>query len=167
MAGSAKIELDKRFKKRVKGRYENWEFNVGVEDGPHKDPQRKLPNLKSYAGGPARKVTSTSSKSISQISESLRRNTGINIYTEPFKHPKSKDILDFSKEYLKLAGGGRSDTKRVENLCQAIIRNPILRGDYGSNSSKTAEIKGFNRFMIDTAQLFKAIKAAVKRVARV
>ncbi len=35
----------------------------------------------------------------------------------------------------------------------------MLRGDYGPNSELTRKIKGFDRYMIDTAQLFKAIKA--------
>jgi hypothetical protein len=49
----------------------------------------------------------------------------------------------------------------MENLAQAIIRNPILRGDYGSNSALTRKIKGFDRFMFDTGQLFQSIKAKV------
>jgi hypothetical protein len=49
-----------------------------------------------------------------------------------------------------------------ETCLQAIVRNPILKGEYGRNSRLTQKIKGFNRYMIDTAQLFKNIKADVK-----
>jgi hypothetical protein len=66
-------------------------------------------------------------------------------------------------EILKL-GFGRSEMKRVQNLLQAVIRNPILRGDYGRNAMSTARNKGFNRLFIDTGQFFRAIKAKVTRV---
>ncbi len=156
-----KIELDRRFAKKAKGVYEKYTFEVGVlVDGVHKNPAK---GIKSYAGGPARKVSFTGSMSISEVSESLRKHTGINFYTQPFKSQKNKDVLAFTKEFFELCAG-RSQPKRAENLLQAIIRNPILRGDYGSNSSLTAKIKGFNRFMIDTAQLFRAITAKVKSV---
>ncbi len=154
-----KIALDRRFSKQAKGVYEKYDFYVGVlVDGPHKSPGK---GLKSYAGGPARKVSFTSTMTISEVSESLRKSTGINFYTKPFKSQKNKDILAFTKEFFQLCAG-KGQAKRAENLLQAIVRNPILRGDYGSNSSLTAKIKGFNRFMIDTAQLFKAITAKVR-----
>ena len=53
---------------------------------------------------------------------------------------------------------------RAENLLQAIVRNPMLRGDYGPNlQRRRRKRRGSDRAMIgDTAQLFKAIKAIVK-----
>lgn len=156
------IKLDRRFVTQAKGVYEKYDFTVGVlQDGPHKDAASKKKGLSSYAGGPIRKKTPQSSLSISEVSERLRKNTGINIYTEPFQSKKNKDILAFTKIFFEVCAG-RSQPKRAENLLQAIVRNPILRGDYGRNSKVTTKIKGFNRFMIDTAQLFKAITAKVK-----
>lgn len=153
-------KLDGKFRKQAKGMYEKYEFYVGVlSDKPHKLPAQ---GIKSYAGGPARKTSSKSSgMMISEVSEDLRKKTGINFYTKPFSSKKNKDILNFTKSFFELCAG-RTSQKRVENLLQAIVRNPILRGDYGRNTSVTAKIKGFNRFMIDTAQLFKAITAKVK-----
>lgn len=158
------MKLDRRFSKLAKGVYEKYDFQVGIiQDSVHKQAKQ---SLKSYAGGPARQVSNKSSgKTISQVSESLRKQTGINFYTKPFQSQKNKDILNFTKEFFELCAG-RSVAKRAENLLQAIVRNPILRGDYGKNSSKTAKAKGFNRFMIDTSQLFQAITAkVVKRVS--
>ena len=82
---------------------------------------------------------------------------GFNYLAKPFEK-KSSDIVRFSREFLKLAFG-KSQKKRCENLLQAIVRNPMLRGDYGPNSELTQKIKGFDRATIDTAQLFKSIRA--------
>ena len=162
------IKLDGRFRKQAKGQFEKYEFQVGIlQDGIHKQALPPTKGLKSYAGGPARKVSGKSSgMTISEVSESLRKNTGINFYTKPFSSKRNKDILNFVKAFFDLCAG-RSQRKRAENLAQAIVRNPILRGDYGRNSKATAKAKGFNRFMIDTAQLFRGItaKVVVKRVS--
>lgn len=153
------IKLDKRFAKQAKGVFEKYAFQVGIlQDAPHKLPGK---GLKSYAGGPARKTSNKpSGMTISQVSEDLRKKTGINLYTAPFSSKKNKDILDFVKEFMQVCTG-KSQPKRAENLLQAIVRNPILRGDYGRNTPITAKIKGFNRYLIDTAQFFKAITAKV------
>jgi hypothetical protein len=82
----------------------------------------------------------------------------------PFKQ-KSSDIIKFSRAYLNLIFANKPSIRNVENLLQAIVRNPILRGDYGHNKKKTADAKGFDRHLFDTGQMFKAIKAKVtKRV---
>jgi hypothetical protein len=159
------MKLDSRFQKRVKGMFERYSFEVGVlEDGPHYDAKIGKRGLKGadvitqYAGGPRRKVSSKTDQSISDVSASLREHLGFNYLSEPFKD-RTSDIIKFSSEFLKMVFG-RSQKKRVENLLQAIVRNPMLRGDYkGSESALTKRIKGFSRPTIDTAQLFKAIKA--------
>lgn len=161
------IKLDRRFAKQAKGVYEKYDFDVGIiNDGPHKLAKESSSGLKSYAGGPARKTSNKpSGMTISQVSEDLRKKTGINFYTKPFSSGNNKDILDFVKEFFEICAG-RSEAKRAENLLQAVVRNPITRGDYGSNTDKTAKTKGFNRFMIDTSQMFQAITAkVVKRVS--
>lgn len=159
------LVLDKRFKKNVEGLFGKYDFQVGVlDDKDHKKPKVGVRGLKGqeiinvYAGGPVRQATRQSSgKSISEVSKSLREHLGFNYLVDPFKK-RSSDIIKFSNEFFKLVFG-RSQKRRCENLLQAIVRNPMLRGDYGPNSPKTKAIKGFDRKTIDTAQLFKAIKA--------
>ncbi len=159
------LKLKNSMKKNLEGRFGKYSFEVGVlNDGPHKTPKRGIPGLKgadvisSYAGGPVRQKTGKSSgKTISEVSKDNRNRLGFNYLSEPFKK-KSSDIVKFSNEFFKLVFG-KSQKRRAENLLQAIVRNPILRGEYGSNSALTQKIKGFDRGMIDTAQLFKAIKA--------
>ncbi len=177
------IRVDGRFRKQAKGVFEKYNFDVGVlDDGSHKLPARRKSlnvegtshhtqdlvrkynatnNLKALAGGPARKTSRRDSGlSISQVSEKLRANTGINFYTRPFKSGKNREVIRVIQNLVNFCLG-KSEAKRVENALQAVVRNPIVRGDYGRNSAVTAKIKGFNRFMIDTGQLFKAIRAKV------
>jgi hypothetical protein len=158
-----KITLDRRFSKLAKGVFEKYTFEVGIlKDDTHKEATPSSKGLKSYAGGPARKTSNKPSRvTISQVSEDLRSKTGINFYTAPFSSKKNRDILNFTEAFFEVCTG-RSQPKRAENMLQAIVRNPILRGDYGRNAPVTAKIKGFNRFMIDTAQLFRAITAKVR-----
>lgn len=159
------LKLDDRFKRRLEGRFGKYSFEVGVlEDGPHYEAKTGKRGLKgrdvlsSYAGGPIRRKSSKDAGvTIAQVSEENRKRLGFNYLTRPFKD-RTSDIIKFSNEFFKLAFG-RSEKRRAENLLQAIVRNPILRGDYGSNSKLTIKIKGFDRLMIDTAQLFKALKA--------
>lgn len=163
------IKLDRRFLSHARGRFEKYEFQVGIlQDADHKKARDASAGLKSYAGGPARRASGESSgKTISEVSGELRSKVGVNFYLQPFTSKKNRDILSFVKCFFDLCAG-KSQPKRAENLLQAIVRNPILRGDYGRNTAQTAKIKGFNRLMIDTAQLFRAIRAKVKvvRVSR-
>jgi hypothetical protein len=163
MPATFKVQLDKRFQKEAKGRIERFQFDVGVlDDRPHMLPAK---GIKSLAGGKARKVGRKSSGlTISQVSEELRKHLNINFYTRPFRNRRNRELVKFIGVFMAMItqGGGRSDKRRIENALQAVVRNPITRGDYGRNTRLTAKIKGFNRLMIDTGQLFKAIKARVR-----
>lgn len=160
------LRLGKSFQQKIRGRFGKYRFEVGVlEDGPHKLAKEAGPDgrkqLGSYAGGPVRKKSSQDGPlTIAQVSAANRERLGINYLTEPFQN-RSADIIKFTDAFFKLVFG-RSQKKRAENLLQAIVRNPILRGEYGGNSRSTRRHKGFDRNMIDTAQLFKSIKAVCK-----
>jgi hypothetical protein len=162
----ASLKLDGRFKKQVKGRVEGHIFDVGIlENKAHKLPRSKKEGLSAYAGGPVRKKSRIGSgATLAEVSEDVRKNLKINFYQRPFRMKANKDILRFSKVFIKSImtdNGTIKEKRRLENLLQAIVRNPILRGDYGINTIATASRKGFNRLMIDTGQLFNGIKARV------
>lgn len=158
------LTLDKRFRKKLQGRIEGYDFQIGVlKDKAYKLPMRDA-SLGSYAGGPVRKRSpNKSGLTISQVSQENRERLGINYLSAPFKSKKNKDILRFLGVFFKVVTG-RSKPKRLENLLQAVVRNPILRGDYGPNARVTKRIKGFDRAMIDTGQLFRAIVSSVKKL---
>lgn len=159
-----RMQLDRRFYAQAKGVFEKYMFDVGIlDDGVHKEPLSQSAGLRNFKGGPARKRSRiTDGTTLSEVSESLRSHLGVNFYQKPFRSRKNRAILRFSKSFFDLVRG-KSQKKRCENLLQAIVRNPILRGDYGQNSDITRKIKGFSRLMIDTGQFFNAIKAKVRR----
>lgn len=158
-----KIELDARFKKTTKGRFGKYQFEVGVlQNRIHKQPLPKSRGLKSFHGGPARKVSNKPQLTIADVSKWNRKKK--NYLKAPFKR-RTSDIIKFAKEFFRLCAG-KTEAKRAVNYLQAIVRNPMLRGDYGPNKRRTIRAKGFNRYMIDTGQLFTNIRARVitKRV---
>jgi len=161
-----KLEMGKAWTKRIERQIEGYEFEVGVlKDKVHPRPQRG--STKAFAGGPARKIDRAASgkATIGEILIYNQKRTNTDFLREPFQE-KTSAIMKFTKEFLKLAFKHPGvNMKRVENLLQAIVRNPILKLDYGSNSSKAQKTKGFNRHLFDTAVMFNAIKAKVyKRV---
>lgn len=162
------LKLGNRFVKQLQSRIEGYEFEVGVLDPkPHRDPietpRFQTPSLGEYAGGPVRRASrKTSGQSTGDVLVSNMERLNINLLLRPFQD-QSADINKFTKAFLQSAVAQKS-MKRVENLLQAIVRNPILRGEYGSNKAHTADAKGFDRHLIDTAQMFKAIRARAKRV---
>lgn len=167
------LRVSKGFKERVQARYDRFRMEVGVlQDGPHKEPKERPPgannfqaNLSTFAGGPVRKKsTKAGPLTIAEVSAANRDRIGVNYLTEPFKR-RDSNIIKFSEAFFRMASGKASSMqRRVENLLQAIVRNPILRGEYGKQARSTTREKGFYRPMIDTAQLFKAIKGKVTSV---
>lgn len=163
------VKISGGFAKQLKKQIEGYRFQVGIlDDKPHYDPVETprfgQPDLKNYAGGPARKQTRTVGPLTTGevLIENMKR-LNINLLLRPFQE-RNSDILKFTSEFLKLAMRRPGiSIKRVENLLQAVVRNPILKQEYGSNSSATADVKGFDRALIDTAQMFKAIIAKAKR----
>jgi hypothetical protein len=150
----------------MRKRFNRYEFDVGVlQDKPHYQAiDATPPDLKTYAGGPARKISKVlSGKTIGDVFTENMQRLGIDLLREPFDK-KSSDIIKFSKAFMAMAiSNGKIGRKRVENLLQAIVRNPILRGDYGPNNGATADAKGFDRHMIDTSQMFRAIRAKITK----
>lgn len=162
MPAAVILKLDKRFYKKARGVYEKYNFDVGIlQDSVHKAARPASKGLKSLYGGPARRTSQKPDGTMSGISENLRAKVG-NFYTAPFKSRANRDIRRLVKNFFDLVQG-RTQAKRLENTLQAVIRNPILRGDYGSNKELTRKIKTFDRLMIDTGQFFKSIKAKVRR----
>lgn len=158
-----RIELSPSWTKKLAGRIEKYQFEVGIlEDKPHYEADAQA-ELKTYAGGKIRKTSrKKSGVTVGDVLVENMERLNVNLLLKPFQE-KSSEIIKFTKEFLKSALANK-DPKRVENLLQAIVRNPILKKEYGDNDLLTATSKGFNRHLFDTGQMFKAIKARVKRV---
>lgn len=151
--------------KKMEKQIEGYSFEVGVlKDTVHKAAIKG--ETKNFAGGPARKISRVQQKVTNgELLKFNQAKANKDFLKLPFQE-KTSDIIKFSQEFLKLAlRRPGANQRRVENLLQAIVRNPILRGDYGVNTSSAARAKGFNRFLFDTAQMFNSIKARmIKRV---
>lgn len=161
MALGYDIKIKGDMRKQLRGTFGKYEFEVGIlKDAVHRKPKIGA-GFSSLAGGPVRKKGKLSDKSTSDISRDLRSKLKFNYLVRPFKTKNNADILRFSKSFFALCLG-KGQKKQAENTLQAIVRNPITRGDYGSNTKLTASIKGFNRLMIDTGQFFRAIVARTK-----
>lgn len=159
-----KFKLEKRVLEKMRGKVEAFSFEVGVlGDKAHKGAiPRTVKGIRKFAGGSARYSGKKPTKnSISDISRYLRKKFNKNFYTIPFRNPKNKEILRVVKLVIDLAINEKGTIKMLTNAVQAIVRNPILRGDYGRNTLRAQRNKGFNRLFIDTAQFFNNIKARV------
>lgn len=165
-----KIQLGNKWSKTLKRSIESYEFDVGVlEDKAHKNPIEHSifgePQLGSYAGGPVRKMSRLPGEAtVGEVLVDNMKRLNVNILLRPFQE-KNSEINKFTEYFLRVVlKKSTNGKKRLENLLQAIVRNPILKQEYGPNKSSTADTKGFNRHLFDTGQMFKAIRARVRRV---
>lgn len=160
--------MGKVWSNKLRRTIQSYEFEVGVlEDKPHRLPKERglldTPELGSYAGGPIQKMSRLpGERSVGEVLTDNMKRLNINILLRPFQE-KNADIIKFTTYFLKLVlKRGDVSIKRVENLLQAIVRNPILKQEYGPNRASTADAKGFNRHMFGTGQMFKAIRAKAR-----
>lgn len=160
-------------------RYEKYNIQAGIlKDGPHFAAQpilTKRGKLKKSAftdvdGMKARRMVRGKKvagplPSIAHVARDLRRKTRVNFWTAPFKRKASKEVKRFKKALMALFGARQMGNKRklAEQLLVEAIRAPIKRRQYGPNRPETARMKGFNRRLFDTGQVYRAIKASIKR----
>lgn len=71
---------------------------------------------------------------------------------------ENKELIKVTNLFAKMEKT-ELDIKSLQNACKAIVKNPILRGDYGKNSKKWIEKKGFDKYGIATGKTFDNIGA--------
>ena len=153
-----KSDIAKKMQKEI-GLYT---FEVGIlQNAPKK--LRKKGATKSFAGLQINALGSVSKKrptTIAYVGEILEK-YHFKWLTRPFKTKGlNEDVKKVVDELAAQIFGKKSkNNKRLENAVQAVVRNPILRSDYGKNIKATIKAKGFDKLGIDTGQFFKAIKA--------
>ncbi len=136
-----------------------FETDIGViTDRPAALAKHKL---KTFAGGPANRVAGQSKTTT--VGDILKKfDLKINLLLKPWWRSENKDVVRVVEEITRDMNSP-ADKRRFINAAQAVVRNPILRGDYGDNSQQTEEKKGFNRFLINTGTLFNNIKARLSK----
>ena len=153
-----KITGAKQISKKISKKIGEYNFEVGIlQNAPKKLPKKG--GTKNFAGLKISAIGKASPKvSLAEVAKYNDNKFGW--LKKPFKISQNKDVLKVVNEIASQVFGKKSlDNKRLENGVQAVIRNPILRGDYGSNAESTIKVKGFDKLGVHTAQLFKAIKA--------
>lgn len=165
-----KLEFGNAWSKKLAKRVNGYEFEVGVlDEKTYKNPVTtglfEAPQLRTYAGGPVRKTSrEDSGKTVGDVLVANMKRLNINLLSRPFDD-SNDDLIKFMNNFLAFAAESkRVSIRRIENLLQAVVRNPILREEYGKNAASTADMKGFDRHLFDTGQMFRAIKARAKRV---
>lgn len=151
-----KIKSD--ISKKISKKFGNYNFEVGILSNQPKKLRKKGAS-KSFAGVSISASGKVNPKvSLADVAKYTDNRFGW--LKKPFGIAGNKEVLKVVNEIAAQVFGKKSiDNKRLENAVQAVIRNPILRGDYGRNAASTIKAKGFDKLGIDTAQLFKSIKA--------
>jgi hypothetical protein len=76
--------------------------------------------------------------------------------------PDNKELLAIIEMFAK-AELSPKNIQRLENACRSIVRNALLRKDYGNNETATIKRKKFDRYGVATGSLFNAIQAEYNR----
>lgn len=157
--GTVKIP---QFKGTIDGVLAKYTVEVGVLEAKYGN-RPKGKELKSFAGGQARKAGKKGKTLLSYILSIFDKKH--NLLIKPWSKSSNADVLRVISEMVKDMSQSTEATKRrFLNACQAVVRNPILRQEYGKNKPSTAKRKGFNRYLIDVGSLFNNIKARFFRV---
>lgn len=146
--------------KRLAFKLEKYEVEVGLLS----DKKRNKPifgQYKSYAGKTLLREGGVSTgASLVEVAEYLDKH--YKWLRKPFLIAKNKELVTVLNDIVKDMNG-QDLKKRILNGFQAVVRNPILRGEYGFHSAKWAKKKGFNHLMMMTGQFFKNVNARFKK----
>ena len=146
--------------KKLAFKLDKYQVQVGLlEDKKRKQP--KFGEFKSYAGKTLlREGKVSAGDSLVEVAESLDRK--YKWLRKPFLIKNNKEVVMVLNDIVKDMNG--QDLKqRILNGFQAVVRNPILRGEYGKNTTSWAKKKGFNQLLMMTGQFFKNVKARFKK----
>ena len=158
---NANFHTQESINRFVNQRLKRFDVNVGVQtEGPSAHAKNGVP-AGQLAGGP-RNRQAGQNKSVTLRALMVQFNERYNLLLAPWRAAANKDVVRVVQEIARSLLT-RGDLRRFINAAQAVVRNPIARGDYGENSQRWAKIKGFNRLLINTGKFFNSIKAWMVR----
>lgn len=120
-----------------------------------------LKNLRG-TGEKARKIR-TRSKTLSLRQLAVYLDAQYGVFSDAVNNANNLDLNKVTQEMIKAFSGGQVEKRRIENAAIAMIRNPIMRKDFGSNMRATSRVKTFDWPMIDTGTFFLSIQADYSR----
>lgn len=146
--------------KKISFKLKKYEVQVGVLE----DARRNKPlfgQFKSYAGKTLLRESGVSTgATMAELAKFLDKK--YKWLRKPFLIKNNKEVVLVLNDIVKDMNG--QDLKqRILNGFQAVVRNPILRGEYGKHSSKWEKQKGFQQLLMMTGQFFKSVKARFKK----
>lgn len=142
---------------------------VGVlqKGKPSKRPARPLKRLQLTVGVQRNAVDrrrNPRAAKLEEVAAYLNQQRGL--FDEALAKAGNKELNQIAQYFADLVldpGAAASTKQRLENACRSIVRNPMLRKEYGENAESTAKAKGFNHWGVNTGTLFKAIEAKYGR----
>lgn len=154
------MELEiKNLLRKLAYKLDKYEVEVGILE----NSKRRKPifgKFKSYAGKKLLREGKVSDVSMVEVAEQLDKK--FKWLRNPFLSVNNKEIVAVLNDIVKDMNG-KGQPQRILNGFQAVVRNPILRGDYGRNSTRWAREKGFSQLLMLTGQFFRNIKARFKK----
>lgn len=150
----------KNLSKKLSFKLQQYEVEVGLlQDKVRKKP--KFGQFKSYAGKTLlREGELSNGASLVDVAEFLDKK--YKWLRKPFLLKTNKEVVAVLNDIVKDMNG-QDLKRRILNGFQAVVRNPILRGEYGLHSEQWAKKKGFNTLLMMTGQFFKNINARFKK----
>ena len=170
MRAGRKIIEGKGLDKFISGEISKFKFDVGIlQNKPHFEVLKRKIGTKNgkpvyakswyqYAGLHLLRHNNEPDGTLNSVASEM--DEMFKWLRKPFLLKKNKDliwVINFMVDIMN----GKNNRRRIENAIQAVVRNPILRGDYGKNSRKNAIEKGINKILMRTRQLFKNVKTRV------
>ncbi len=131
--------------------------------------------LKSFQGKEASRVMvgnkGHSTLKLSKLAEYMDGRYGV--FSKAENNFNNADVVRVTNELIQMFNAGDASPeliRRIESAARALVRNPIMRKDFGSNALATikggvgyngyrTQGKGFDWPMIDTGTFFNSIKA--------
>lgn len=148
-----------KIKDEINKKLEGYTLEVGVlADIPAKFAKKEQ---KPFHGGVANKKGKDSPVPLRAVLEKL--DAIYNILLGPWGKRDNMEVALTVREMIADMNKTSADKQRFLNAAQAVVRNPILRGEYGDNSPQTQAVKGFNRLLINTGTLFENLKTRLAK----
>jgi hypothetical protein len=178
VAISLQGKVSPQFLTKFRNRFEQYGFEAGVlnPSKPHyqarpihtKTGKRKkaAAAFTTIDGMRARKKTRTKSGTVGLIAGVQSKR--VNFIVAPFRRASSPELTKLRKAWIKFSKSDRpmSLRKQLEDALVNVILVPIRKRRYGPNTKRTVAIKGFNRRLFDTGQLWQSIKAKVTKLPK-
>lgn len=157
-----KVKLSESFLDKEVKEFEAQRVTVGILDKSKYAAiaKPKSSGLKSMKGYPASYIKKRDKTlPLWQLADFLDYHYGF--ISKAAMNPNNADLVLVMNE-LKRIFDGNVNPKRIENAAIALVRNQILRRDFGSNAESTQSQKGFDMPLVRTGAMFSSIKAIYK-----